>query len=146
MGLGDLPLFVDDVGDAPGVLVLRAVAGAVGEADLSVAVGEEREGEIELGREALVLRARVEADSDDLRVLLLVFVLEVPEPGTLDRSAGCIGLRIEPEDDFLPAQIAQAERLAVMVDGVEVRRLIPYLEHACTSEDESERVTRDACQ
>ena len=88
---------------------LGSRGGAVGEADLAVGVAEQRVGEVELGREAGVLVGRVEADAEDLGVLRGVLIVEVPEPGTLDRSARGVGLRIEPEHDLLAAQAAQSE-------------------------------------
>jgi hypothetical protein len=89
VGLGDLPVLVDDVGDAPRVLVLRRLGGPVREADPAVGVAEQREGEVELLREAGVVLDVVEADAENLRVLVLVLGDEVPEPGTLTRSTGC---------------------------------------------------------
>jgi hypothetical protein len=52
MRLGDPSVLVDDVGDPFRVLVFRRVGGAVGDADLSIGVAEQREGEIELLRES----------------------------------------------------------------------------------------------
>jgi hypothetical protein len=129
MGLRDHAVLIDDVGDAPGVLVFRAVAGAVGEADLALGVADEGEGEVELLGEALVLVAGVEADADDLRVLLLVLADEVPEPGTLDGSAGGVGLRIEPENDPLAAQVAQADGVAFVVESIKVGGRISRFQH-----------------
>ena len=117
VGLGDLPFFVDHVGDAAGVFVLFGLAGTVGQADLVVRVAEEGEGEFVLFGERLVLGLRIETDAEDLRVLRFVLGLEVPEPGTLARSAGCVGLRVEPEDDFPAAQIAETNGVAVVIDG-----------------------------
>jgi hypothetical protein len=129
MRLGDGAVLVDDVGDAARVLVFRAVARAVGEADLALGVADQRERKVELLREALVFFRGIEADADDLRVLLLVLANEVPEPGTLDGSAGGVGLGIEPEDDALAAQVAQADRFALVIDGFEVGRLVSRFEH-----------------
>ena len=130
MGLGDLALFVDHIGDAAGVFVFLGVAGAVGQADLVVRVAEEGEVEVELLGEVLVRRLGVETDAEDLRVFGFVLGLEVPEPGTLTRSAGCVGLRVEPEDDFLAAQIAQADGVAVVIGGLEIGSGFAGLEHA----------------
>jgi len=105
MGLGDLPFLIDDVGDAAGEFVFRGIAGSVGEADLPLRVAEQRERKFELFGEGLVFPGRVEAGAEDLRVLRFVLGREVPEPGTFFRSAGCVGFRIEPEHDFLAAQV-----------------------------------------
>lgn len=142
--LRDLPLLVDNVGDAAGVLVFRRVARAVRETDLAVGVADQREGKIKLRGEALVVLACVEADADDLGVLLLVFFGQVPEPGTFGRSARCVGLRIEPEDDFLSAEIAEADGTAVMIDGLEIGGGIARLQHARTSSQRLPRVAQCA--
>jgi 2-polyprenyl-3-methyl-5-hydroxy-6-metoxy-1,4-benzoquinol methylase len=98
-----------------------------------VGVAEQGEGEAELFGEVFVLRLRVETDADDLRVLRRVFGLEVPEPGTLARSAGCVGLRIEPENDFLSAKVAKTDGVSVVVHRLEVRSHFARLEHARVS-------------
>ena len=130
MGLGDLPLFIDHVGDAPGVDVARGLGGAVGHADAAVGVAEEGEGELELLGEGLVLFLGVEADAEDLGVLGCVLLAEVPEPGTLARSTRGVGLRVEPEDDFLAPEVAELDAIAVVVGDFEIGSLLSGLEHA----------------
>ena len=143
MRLRDLAVLVDHVRDAAGVLVALVFACAVGEAELAVGVAEQLEGELELAGEGGVFFRRVEADAEDDRVLRVVLLDEVPEPGTLDRSARGVGLRIEPEDDFLPAQIAQADGLAVVVGGLEIGSRISGIQHVRTSSEcELEDVTQ----
>jgi hypothetical protein len=130
----DLSVHVDHVGDAAGVFVFRRVGGAVGDADLAVGVAEEGEGEVVLLRECGVVIDGVEADAEDARVLLRVFIGEVPEPGTFCRSTSGVGLRIEPEDELLPAKVAQLHAIAVVIEHLEIRRRIAYLQHLRTSE------------
>jgi hypothetical protein len=127
--LGDLPLFIDQIGDAFRVAILRGFRGAVGEADAAIGVAEEGEGEVELFGEVLVLVRRVEADAEDLRVLRFVLRDEVPEPGTLTRSTRGVGLRVEPEDDLLPPQVAELHMVAVVVEDFEIGRWCAGLEH-----------------
>jgi hypothetical protein len=129
MRLGDLAVFVDHVGDAAGVFVFRRFGGAVGEADLSIGVAEEREGEVVFLGEGGVGFFVIEADAEDLGVLRFVLLGEVPEPGTFTRSTGGVGFRIEPEHDLLAAQIAEAHAVAVMIGDVEVGSGIAGLEH-----------------
>ena len=136
MRLGDLPVLVDHVGDAAGVFVFRRVGRAVRDADRFLGVAEEREGEVELLGEAAVLFDAVEADADDLRVLRLVFDVEVPEPGTLTRSTGGVGLRIEPEDDFLAAEVGELHAVALVIENVEVGSGVAWVEHLCFSSHE----------
>lgn len=136
MHLGDLPLFVDHVGDAARVLVFRSFRGAVRESDLALRVAEQREWEVEFLGEGGVGFFIIEADPEDRRVLRFVLLVEVPEPGTFARSTGCVGLRIKPEHHFLAAQIAQPHAIAVMIGDVEVGSLLPGLKHACVSSRE----------
>ena len=137
VGLCDAAVLIDDVGDAPGVLVAGARGGTVGETDLVVGIAEQGVGEVELFREAGVLVGRVEADAEDLRVLRGVLIVEVPEPGTFDRSARCVGFRIKPEYDFLAMQIAETDLPSRMVAGLEIRRDVANFQHRCTSEQKS---------
>jgi hypothetical protein len=136
MRLGDPSLFIDHVRDAARVLIGRTLARAVRQADLALGVADEWEGKVELLREPLVLFVRVEADADDLRVLRFVLFDEVPEPGTLNRSTGCVGLGIEPENDLLAAKAVKRNRVAVVVDGIEIRSGITGLQHARSSSKE----------
>ena len=129
MHLGDLSFFVDHVGDAAGVLVFARVTGAVGEADRSLGIAEQREWKVELFGEALVVGRRVEADAEDAGVLLAVLFDEVPEPGPFLRSARCVGFRVEPEHYFFAAQILKADSVAFVIGDVELRGLLACLEH-----------------
>ena len=129
VGLGDLAFLVDDVGDAAGVLVLGGVGGTVGETDLAFGVAEQGEGEVELFGEAAVRFDGIEADAQDLRVLGLELHVEVPEPGTLTRSTRGVGLRIEPEHDFLAAPVGELHAIAVVIDDVEIGSGLAGLKH-----------------
>jgi len=134
VGLGDLPVLVDDVCDPFRVLVFRRVGGAVGDADLAVGVAQQREGKIEFLREAGVVGGVVEACAEDGRVLFLVLVDEVPEPGTLGRSARCVGLRIEPEHDLAAAQIVKRNLAALVIGYFKVRSFVADVQHVSSSE------------
>lgn len=129
MRLSDTAVLVDDVGDAFGVFVARRIGGAVGDADTAVGVAEQRKGEVELLRETGVVGGVVETRAEDRRVLRFVFADEVPEPGTLGRSARCIGLRIEPQHDLASTQIVQGNGVPAMVRNLEIRSVVAYLKH-----------------
>jgi hypothetical protein len=129
----DAAVLVDHVGDALRVLVVGAGRGAVGQADLALGVAEQREREVVLLRELRVGLFVVEGDAEDLRVLLLVLRGEVPEPGTLGRSPGGVGLRIEPEDDLSAAKVAEPHGAAAVIVDFEFRSRIADFEHLGTS-------------
>jgi hypothetical protein len=126
----DFAFLVDHVRNAFCVFGGRRIGGAVGEADFAVRVAEEGEGEAELFGEALVVLRRIEADAEDLRVFGLVLRVEVPEPGTLPRSTGGVGFRIEPEHDLFAAQVAELHAVAVVIGNVEIRGRIAGIEHS----------------
>jgi hypothetical protein len=134
MRLGDLPLLVDDIRDPFRVLVLRRLGRAVRDPDLAIGVAQQREGEVVLLGELRVRGDVIETDAEDRSVLRLVLGDEVPEPGTLGRSAGCVGLRIKPEHDLAPAQIVQRNLAAAMIGHLEVRSLVANVQHASSSE------------
>jgi hypothetical protein len=133
MDLRDAPLFVDDVCDSPRVLVLRRLSRAVSQADFVVGVAQKRKLETVFLREFLVRFDAVEAGTEDLDVLLRVIVGEVPEPGTFGRSAGCVGLRKEPQHDFLSAKVAELDATSEMIGSFEVRSSIADFQHRWTS-------------
>jgi hypothetical protein len=139
-------VLIDDVRNAPRVFVLVARRRAVCESDLVIDVGQQRERKIEFLGEAGVVRDAVEADAEDGGVLRLVRIGEVPEPGTLNRSAGCVGLRIEPEHDAPSAQSGQANGVAVMIEHFEIGSGIAHLQHRSTSGHGAHRVTNHSAQ
>lgn len=129
MRLRDLSVLVDDVCDAAGVLVLRRVGGAVGEADPALGVAEEREREVVFLREGGVGALVVEADAEDRGVLRRVLIAEVPEPGTFARSTGGVGFRVEPEHDPASAEVAELHAISVVIGDVEVGSFLAWLQH-----------------
>jgi hypothetical protein len=129
MRLGDPSVFVDHVCDAFCVFVGRGLCCAVRESDLSFRVAQKRKGKVELAGKGVVVFRRIETDAEDLRVLCLVLVVEVPEPGTFPRSTGCVGFRIEPEHDLFAAQVAETHAIAFVVEDVEVGSDIAGLKH-----------------
>jgi hypothetical protein len=115
MSLGDLPLLVDHIGDPFRVLVLRRIGRTIRNPDLAVRVAQQREREVVLFGELRIGSDVIETDAEDRGVLRLVLRGEVPEPGTLGRSAGRIGLRIKPEHHLAPAQIVQRNLAAAVI-------------------------------
>jgi hypothetical protein len=73
------------------------VGGAVGDADLLVAVAQKREVELVLLRELSIRFDRIEADAVDLDVVLLKLLGSITEPLAFDRSTRGIGHRVEPQ-------------------------------------------------
>ena len=118
MRLGDAAVLVDDVGDPLRVFVFRRVGCTVGDTDLAVGVTQQREGEAEFLGEAGVGVDVVETGAEDGGVLRFVLVDEVPEPGTLGRSARCVGLRIEPQHHAAAFEVGETDLLPVVIlDG-----------------------------
>ena len=143
MRLGHLAVLVDDVGDALRVFVLGGRGSAVGQPDLAIGIAEQREIEFELLGEAGVGRLVVEADPEDLGVFRRVLIVQVPEPGTFRRSAGCVSLRVEPKDHFAAAVLAELSGPAGVILDLEVWGSGTGLEHRSSS---SERITQHSCQ
>lgn len=135
MRFGDLPLLVDDVRDPFRIFVLRRISRAVRETDFAIGVAQKREREVILLGELRVGGGVIETDAEDRRVLCGVLRAEVPEPGTLGRSAGCVGLRIKPEHNLASAQIVQRNVAAEVIAHLEVRSLVANLQHASSSNE-----------
>ena len=134
MRFGDLPLLVDDVCDAFRVLVLRRLRRAVRDSDFAIGIAQKRKRKLEFLGEALVRIDVVEAGAKDLDVLVLVVFVEVPEPGTFRRSAGCVGFGKEPQHDLLAAEIAQLPPFSSVICDFEIRSGIAHLQHRFASE------------
>jgi hypothetical protein len=121
----------DHYADALRALVGAGV-GAVGRTDRAIRVTDEREVEVVLVGERLVLGGRIEGDAEDDGSLLVVVRLEVAEPATLRRSPRCVGLRKEPQHDGFPREVRQPHGLAVMIATHEVGCLASWPEHVAS--------------
>jgi hypothetical protein len=125
----DVPVGTDDVAHPFCIGRVPAVAGAVREPDFPGRVAEQREVVVELLREGAILRFRVEADAQNLRVLLLELPDPVAEPATFGRSAGSVGLGVEPEDDDFSQIVFQSNEVTPVILDLEVRRSLAFLQH-----------------
>jgi hypothetical protein len=134
VGLGDPAFLIDDVRDPFRVLVFRRFGSAVREADASIGVAQQREREVVLFGEPGVRIDVIETDAEDCGVLRVVLGDEVPEPGTLGRSARCVGLRIKPEHHLAAAQIVKRNLPAAMIGHFKVGSLVTNVQHASSSE------------
>ena len=124
-----LAVGADDVRDALRVSALRGVRRAVLHAHGARRIRQERIGEVEFFGEVLVLLNGIEADAQDDRVLRGKITGSIPEPAALQGSTRGVGLRVEPEDDVLAAQIAELHRLALMRSEGEIRRRVADVQH-----------------
>jgi hypothetical protein len=110
---------VDEVRDALCVPRIRRVRGVISDADGARGVGEELVREAELLGERLVLFDRVEADAEDFDAGLIELLDSIPESTSLLRSAGGVGLGIEPEDDLLVLVVVELHGRSVVGDDRE---------------------------
>ena len=85
---------------------------------------------MELLGELLVVVRLIEAGAEDLDVFRLVVVEEVPEPGTLCRSAGRVRFGEKPQQHFLTAEVAKLDFVPAMIGHLKIRRRIADLQHA----------------
>jgi len=93
-----------------------------------VRVDDERKVQVELRLECLVRCHIVRTYAKDNRILLVEGRFCVAEPARLNRSARCVVLRIEVQDDALPSQVTEPDRLILVSSGFEIGRLVPDLE------------------
>ena len=144
MRLSDLSVRADDVGDPARGRRLRVVGRPVGDSDLAAHVTEERKRVVELLRERRVLVEGVERDAQDLGVLLLKAGVEVAEPATLGRSAGSVGLWIEPEHDRAPPVVRKPARAPRVVSHGKLGGGGSYGEHRRLPPQRLENSDQDA--
>ena len=129
MPLLDCSVAIDDHTDALRAL-LRVDIGTVGGSDGPVGVADQREREVMLLGELLVVGCGVEGDADDRGVLPVVVRLQVAEPATFRSSAWRVGLGEEPEHYPFPLEVRELHRIAVVVAADEIWCLVPRAEHA----------------
>jgi hypothetical protein len=128
-GVLDPAVRTDDVGDPPRVAVGAVVAGAIRQADLPLRVAQQRIGDREFLREGGVLCDGVEGDAEDRGPFRVELAVQVAVPATFERSSGCVGLRIEPQDHAAAPEIPEARVAAVVILDGESGGLGPDREH-----------------
>ncbi len=78
-------------------------------------------------RKSGVLLDAVKARPEHLDIQPVKVGLLIAEPATLDRSAGCVSLGIEPDEYLVPAQITERERATLVGREGEIRGVIARL-------------------
>ena len=146
MDLRDASLLIDHVCDASRILIFRAVGRAVRQSDLVIGIAQQRKIELLLVGEFLIRFDAVEAGAEDLRVFGGVFSGEVPEPETFGRSARCVGLWKEPEDDFLSAKVAELDAAAGVIARLELGSSVADFQHRGASSNAFQHVTHDSSE
>ena len=127
MGLSDAAVFVDHIGDPLCVLIFRRARSAVGHSDFPIGIAEKRKWKAELLGEARIVLEFIEAGPEDLDVFRLVFVVEVPEPGTFCRSTGCVRFRKKPQQNLFTAEVAEPYAASQVIGSLKLRRRIADL-------------------
>src|SRR5262249_54910972 len=112
--------------------------------DGAAAVREQGERQPVFGCELPVRLRRVGADADHLGARVLEVLVLVPERARFLRAAGRVVLRIEVEDDGLPTELAQPDRLPGPIGEREVRRPFADLD-AATGREEVEQAHAARC-
>jgi len=141
MDLRDAALFVDQVRDAASVLIFRRFGRAVRQTDLVVGIAQQREVELLFLGEFPVRFDAVETGAEDLGVLRGVVGGEVSEPETFGGSTGCVGLREEPQHDFLATIVAELHATAGVIGGFELGSGITDFQHRRASSHAFEHMT-----
>ena len=132
--LADLSVLVDEergthythVGPA---VVLLLLPDAVRLRDLFLGVGQERERQFVLLLELGLLVNRVRRHAENYRVDLAKLGQVVAKCASLFRAAGRVGLGIEVEDDVLPFQLLQLQRLSAVSFHFEVWGGVPFFQY-----------------
>jgi hypothetical protein len=141
MHLRDASFLVDQVRDASCVLIFWGLGRTVRQTDLVVGIAQQREIELLLLREFLIRFDAVEAGAEDLGVFAGVIGGEVSEPEAFSGSAGCVGLRKEPQHDFLSAIVAELHTAAGVIGSLELRSRVTDFQHRRASSHAFEHMT-----
>jgi hypothetical protein len=94
-----------------------------------IGIAQQREVELLLLGEFLVRFDAIEAGAEDLGVFRGVVGGEVSEPETFGGSTRCVGLRKEPQHDFLSAKVAELHATAEMIGSLELGSRITHFQH-----------------
>jgi hypothetical protein len=130
---GELAVFVNQETHTTSVTRLTVSTSAIRHSYAPVGIAQQREGKVVFLGKAGILFDIVEADAEDLNIVLIEVANLVAEPATLDRSARCVGLGIKPEYNFASAQFRECDLLALVTFESELRRRFANLEHYSAS-------------
>jgi hypothetical protein len=97
-------ILVDQKADSAGVTRLGVGTGTVGQSNAAIGVAQQWKWKIIPLCKRGILFNVVEADAQDLDIVLFEVADLIAEPATLDRSARCVGLGIKPENHLSAAQ------------------------------------------
>jgi hypothetical protein len=124
-----LAVLIDQETHAARISRLAIRTGAVRHSHAPVGIAKQRKRKVVfLGKVGILLDV-IEADAEDLNIVLVEVANLIAEPASLGRSAGGISLGIEPEDDFASTQFRECDLLALMTREHEVRRRFANLKH-----------------
>lgn len=140
--LEDPAIGTDEVTDPFGTRCFGTLAGSIEQANFARRVAEQREVEIVFLREGTIVFLVIDADAEDLGVLLLEEPELVAEPATFDGSAGSVGLGVEPEDDVSPPIVGEPDVVSQVIGDFEIRSGLTFLEHRDLSLPPSSRANR----
>ena len=129
VGLDDVSIRADDVGDALRPFVGDAFAGAVGDTDGPFGVAQQGVGEVVLRREFCIRFDVVGADAEDLDLFQFVVVDSNTESIAFSRSPVGAGFRVEPHDDCLAGVVAEVYGGSGVVLNCKFRGLFANFEH-----------------
>jgi len=96
---------------------------AIGNRHRTVLVAQEVIGKREFRTERTIVCGAVIADAENGRVTVFKVLDSITEPVAFDRSAGCIGFGIPPEQDVTAGEIVFFHRRPVLVREAEIRRV-----------------------
>ncbi len=100
----DPALLVDKKTLALRMLRAKVLAGTVCQRRRAAAIAKQWKLEPKLLRKSGVLLRRVETGAQHLDTVLVVILLMVAEPASLERSARRVGLRVKPQQYLSPAE------------------------------------------
>lgn len=122
-------LGVNQHGHAPRIAVTGSAAGPIRNPQSAIGVAQEREVEVKLlGERAIVVHV-VKADAVDRYVLGVVILFVVAKLATFDRSAGGVGFGVKPKEHAGPAQVVQANDVAIISRNLKERGFATNFNH-----------------
>ena len=133
MRLENGPVRTDQISNAFRVPIRFRLPGAIRDSNRPIDISEQRKGKAVLRSEGFLFVNRIETASENLGAQALIVTVEVPEPGTLDRSARCVGLRIKPENYVSARVVTQLDAAILVIGNLKSRRDVSNVQHEASS-------------
>jgi hypothetical protein len=114
INLENLSVLANYIGNALGVFIPGRFARPISQSNFPVRVAQQGKGKLKFLRKGSVILDGVKTDAKDLYVFRVVLSDSITESFAFVGSAGCVCLRVKPQDHLISCKFAQRNLFPLM--------------------------------